>query len=247
MLRAAREALLARAPPAPREAALARLGRASGGARHPPAAAWPAAAWPARSPAQAQNWSAAAHEAALLGLDEATYRLLCALEEREITPEDYELLSRLDDTKKVPTLDCQELSRFPVEKYCPAHRDQRDGLACLGADFWRLPLPPIHEAMEDEATSCKVAACFGMDFWRLPLPPAAEEARGGAAEATGSEDHRESPGCVCGVCLVEFEAGDELRVLLPCRHRFHRECIDHWLTECSTACPVDKRDLRRDG
>lgn len=32
----------------------------------------------------------------------------------------------------------------------------------------------------------------------------------------------------CAVCLGEYEAGELVRVL-PCKHYFHRECIDTWV------------------
>mmetsp|Transcript_31442 Transcript_31442/g.97929 ORF Transcript_31442/g.97929 Transcript_31442/m.97929 type:complete len:129 (-) Transcript_31442:71-457(-) len=47
----------------------------------------------------------------------------------------------------------------------------------------------------------------------------------------------------CCVCLEQFRHGEELR-MLPCMHRYHRECIDRWLTR-SPACPVCKHDISR--
>ncbi|CAG8583279.1 1633_t:CDS:2 [Diversispora eburnea] len=41
----------------------------------------------------------------------------------------------------------------------------------------------------------------------------------------------------CQVCLCDYVANDELRVL-NCQHGFHRECIDKWLTEGSNKCPI---------
>lgn len=47
-----------------------------------------------------------------------------------------------------------------------------------------------------------------------------------------SEDEK-----ACSVCLCEYEDGDLIRQLLPCRHDFHCKCIDQWLSKNST-CPM---------
>ncbi|GJS07920.1 RING-H2 finger protein ATL8-like protein [Tanacetum coccineum] len=33
----------------------------------------------------------------------------------------------------------------------------------------------------------------------------------------------------CAICLSEFVAGDEVRLLPPCGHCFHVECVDRWI------------------
>ena len=45
----------------------------------------------------------------------------------------------------------------------------------------------------------------------------------------------------CNICLEDFTVGQELRTL-GCSHKFHRECIDHWLLQVAS-CPICKRDL----
>ncbi|RWW20342.1 hypothetical protein GW17_00015562 [Ensete ventricosum] len=49
----------------------------------------------------------------------------------------------------------------------------------------------------------------------------------------------------CAVCLCEFEAADELRLLPKCSHAFHVQCIDTWLLSHST-CPLCRRSLLSD-
>jgi hypothetical protein len=45
----------------------------------------------------------------------------------------------------------------------------------------------------------------------------------------------------CMICLEDFVAGQQLRVL-PCFHRYHCDCIDHWLA-MSRQCCVCKHDV----
>ncbi|KAF9501495.1 hypothetical protein BDN71DRAFT_1501208 [Pleurotus eryngii] len=48
----------------------------------------------------------------------------------------------------------------------------------------------------------------------------------------------------CPICIVDFEEGDDLRVL-PCEgnHRFHQQCVDPWLLELSSSCPICRQDF----
>ncbi|OCH95110.1 hypothetical protein OBBRIDRAFT_768211 [Obba rivulosa] len=48
----------------------------------------------------------------------------------------------------------------------------------------------------------------------------------------------------CPICIVDFEEGDDLRVL-PCEghHRFHQGCVDQWLLELSSSCPLCRQDF----
>ncbi|XP_014510494.1 probable E3 ubiquitin-protein ligase RHG1A isoform X1 [Vigna radiata var. radiata] len=53
--------------------------------------------------------------------------------------------------------------------------------------------------------------------------------------------HQED-GAQCYICLVEYEDGDNMRVL-PCHHEFHRTCIDKWLKQIHRVCPLCRGDI----
>ncbi|KAF8759419.1 hypothetical protein HU200_010466 [Digitaria exilis] len=77
-----------------------------------------------------------------------------------------------------------------------------------------------------------------------PSPAAAEETKRALEEipvvvvAVPARDPGEEAEGECAVCLGEYAAGEEVRVLPACRHGFHRECVDRWLLTRAPTCPV---------
>ncbi|KAL6968961.1 RING-type E3 ubiquitin transferase [Sarracenia purpurea var. burkii] len=57
---------------------------------------------------------------------------------------------------------------------------------------------------------------------------------------------KEKYGLECAICLSEFGDDDVLRLLTPCCHIFHQDCIDLWL-EAHKTCPVCRRNLDEPG
>ena len=51
----------------------------------------------------------------------------------------------------------------------------------------------------------------------------------------------------CPICIVDFEDGDDVRVL-PCerKHVFHQACVDPWLLELSSSCPICRHGTYKD-
>ncbi|KAK8941115.1 hypothetical protein KSP39_PZI009888 [Platanthera zijinensis] len=48
----------------------------------------------------------------------------------------------------------------------------------------------------------------------------------------------------CVICLEEYQDGQRIR-RLPCHHDFHSACVDSWLTNWGTFCPICKFQLLR--
>jgi hypothetical protein len=61
-------------------------------------------------------------------------------------------------------------------------------------------------------------------------------ARDGGAVAESPGIQAEA-GLACSVCTEDFVKGQNTRVL-PCKHKFHPECIDPWLLNVSGTCPL---------
>ncbi|KAJ5727717.1 hypothetical protein N7493_005537 [Penicillium malachiteum] len=42
----------------------------------------------------------------------------------------------------------------------------------------------------------------------------------------------------CLICLSDYEVAEEVRELVKCKHLFHKDCIDQWLTTGRNSCPL---------
>lgn len=46
----------------------------------------------------------------------------------------------------------------------------------------------------------------------------------------------------CGICISKYENTDKLRKL-PCKHLFHKDCVDNWLVNFNKTCPFCRADI----
>ncbi|XP_050206965.1 uncharacterized protein LOC126656432 [Mercurialis annua] len=49
----------------------------------------------------------------------------------------------------------------------------------------------------------------------------------------------------CAVCLSEFKEGEKVRNL-ECKHMFHKGCLDQWLKQCKSTCPLCRNKVVAD-
>lgn len=60
---------------------------------------------------------------------------------------------------------------------------------------------------------------------------------GTGESAATNPDVSDAGTLVCPICTDEFVKGQDVR-LLPCKHKFHPECVDPWLVNVSGTCPL---------
>jgi hypothetical protein len=63
-----------------------------------------------------------------------------------------------------------------------------------------------------------------------------------ATKSKTAESSDEEKALWCSICTDEFKVGEQVR-LLPCNHRFHPSCIDPWLLNMNSTCPLCRIDL----
>lgn len=132
-------------------------------------------------------------------------------------------------TRDITTRHKQSRSGDAFEMSSPkAESDDREAAPGLGyADSRRMP---------SRASSSSHKEGDPTPRRRPSLPPALRSDNGHAKneptpEMIGTE--------TCPICILDFEDGDDLRIL-PCegKHKFHVDCVDQWLLELSSSCPL---------
>ena len=132
----------------------------------------------------------------------------------------------MDAESSIPPPDSVQLAQlsYAAEHHEP-HHDLREGPATSTIG---------QEAREDNR------AFEGTDQVVLPTQINTADVGASRVPASPREIVPESIGReTCPICIVDFEEGDDLRVL-PCegKHRFHQSCVDPWLLELSGSCPL---------
>ncbi|KAL8038678.1 hypothetical protein ABFS82_11G127800 [Erythranthe guttata] len=59
----------------------------------------------------------------------------------------------------------------------------------------------------------------------------------GSSSSSNSNSNSNSSSADCAICLDIFDVGEKCRLLPPCEHVFHAECVDLWLLK-SPFCPI---------
>jgi len=161
------------------------------------------------------------------GVDVPTYNLLLDLQHRDITPEDYDTLRRLDSSVAPRTLPLEKLQQLAPSFHIPAETaGSTHGTACRVRAVATRSTAPRATGLSSPVRRTR----------RTPraLPASDGECcSGSSAERVVREGQQPQS---CSICLEHLAPGERARGL-PCLHVFHAECIDHWFTKCSDVCP----------
>jgi len=149
--------------------------------------------------------------------------------------------AREREARDVRGASAREIGRLPSYVF---KSPGKSGVAAAAAPSPAL----VDEEDEDAMLALAIEQSLAM---APPAPPGAEVPAGAAAiSATAvtvspSPPSAEDEHSACAICVSAYEPGDVLRTL-PCLHRFHRDCIDPWLS-LKPLCPVCKNSVRDAG
>jgi len=137
---------------------------------------------------------------------------------REFTPEDYELLSMLDEKPAAAADDMagalvqSRLARLPLSRMPDRRKGKRAG---------------VKGAREEEVIH--IASQGGGGGEVIALDESVEEAEGG---------HE-----LCPICREDLPPGSVVKSLPCCLQAFHNDCIEQWFAVSHGRCPVCKADM----
>ena len=132
------------------------------------------------------------------------------------------------------------LETLPIIKFGDKEEDKAEGTRGdveLANATHANNVTDIEEAREhsrDQATSsAEPPAEDGPDVVKTEAVTDTAQTNKDASDPTSAVDN----GLTCSVCTDDFVKGQDIRVL-PCKHKFHPECIDPWLLNVSGTCPL---------
>ncbi|KAJ2083390.1 hypothetical protein H4R24_000867 [Coemansia sp. RSA 988] len=119
----------------------------------------------------------------------------------------------------------------------PHHRQKKKHIVLSQKQFDMLPHTLAQgslssEATRDDSNAANVPSTdqkehkYSDDKAKIPVAPDA------LAESEA-----------CSICLGDIVREERLVRLVPCNHQFHSDCVNRWLTQKSTLCPLCKADV----
>jgi len=137
--------------------------------------------------------------------------------------------------------------------------DELDALSRTGLRSFDLGLEvPLLQGRKNEPLACGLRRDQAMDLMSRDLTPEDFEMLSKLDEAVPKRDTADkdlvaslprvdmktdnSKETECNVCLGALDQDSDV-VELPCKHRYHAECISKWLTQCKNACPTCKAPI----
>jgi hypothetical protein len=91
-----------------------------------------------------------------------------------------------------------------------------------------------HPTFESETSAAKHHSLSPLPL--SPPRPVAAAATEASIELSSSAANANRQ--ACSICILDYKAGDKLKILPNCHHAFHTDCIVPWLTEHSGHCPL---------
>ena len=129
------------------------------------------------------------------------------------------------------------LETLPIVKFGDKEEDKtaEQGRDVELADATQNAAPGTgHRENSTSASDSATPAENGPDLVKTEAAAGSAQQKENAAGTTGENTDN---GLACSVCTDDFVKGQDIRVL-PCKHKFHPECIDPWLLNVSGTCPL---------
>ncbi|EGC45264.1 RING-7 protein [Histoplasma capsulatum var. duboisii H88] len=132
-----------------------------------------------------------------------------------------------------------------------SHDERADGVTTPDTRQLDHPQPqqkPVEsEQQQQQQQTAQISAAASASYVQINKELEQEEAGviGPAALEPNpvSPEHSTDGGALgCPICTDDFVKGQDVR-LLPCKHKFHPECVDPWLINVSGTCPLCRVNL----
>ena len=151
---------------------------------------------------------------------------------RDLTPEDYELLLKLDENVPKKTVEINIIDSFPSFLYkCKDHNENNNNAGDNNND---------NNNINDNINvfKKKLFSLFNDKVDENNVDKDTEE-----EERKKEEGEMNNMAEKCTICLCEYENDDKITKIPTCGHFFHSDCIYQWLSKSSTKCPLDGLSL----